>query len=458
MTVSFATLAASARRQQQAMLEGAYDSVALTAAYLDAIQLNPALNAYITVDREGALAAARTADRDRAAGQVAPLLGIPIGVKDIIDVAGLPTTYGSAAFAGNIAARDAPAIERLRTAGAVILGKTNTLEFAFGWPSPVFGDSVNPRNNSRVAGGSSNGSATAVAANLCSIAIGTDTAGSIRIPSAYCGIFGLKPTFGTVPLDGVGVLASSMDTVGPMARSMDDLDVVMRVLEGRPARPLTGTVSPRVMARPRFGFPRDWFPELLSPEVATVWHNTIETVRRAKFDVVPVDLPSLTDVPAIWYALAAAEASAWHAESLGNRSDCYGEGPRRMLKRMATLSPEQYADAKRARDALQRRLEAAFQGVDALIVPATATAAFTHEEAAAGRVRSGQKLIDINDAATACTRPFNVTGHPAIVVPAQLGSDRLTIAMQVVGKFNSEVALIDHARVVSSLCSTPFGS
>ena len=197
-----------AHRQLASLDAGEFTSSELTEAYLDRIErINAELSAFVHVDAAGAREAAAAADRRRASGDRTPVLGLCVGIKDLIAVAGLPVTYGSRIFEGNIASEDAPAVARLRSAGAVILGKVNTTEFALSSPSTLDGPSLNPWASDRTAGGSSNGSGTAAAAGLCSFSVGTDTAGSIRTPAAFQGVFGLKPSHGRVSTGGVGVLS-----------------------------------------------------------------------------------------------------------------------------------------------------------------------------------------------------------------------------------------------------------
>ncbi|MGL5909749.1 MAG: amidase, partial [Phycicoccus sp.] len=261
----------------------AFSSVELTHAYLDRIdRLDTELNSFVQVDRAGALRDAAAADSRIAAGERTPMLGIPVGVKDLVDVRGLRTTYGSRAFAENVADGDASSTARLRKAGAVILGKTNTTEFALGSPNTIRGSSKNPWDLARTAGGSSNGSGTAASAALVSATVGTDTAGSIRTPSSFCGIYGLKPTFGRVSTDRVGVLSTFMDTVGPMGRSVADVAALLQVMAGYQPDDITSADVPvpdytRAPRRTRLvvGAPETWVTPDIDPEVRSAWRQTL---------------------------------------------------------------------------------------------------------------------------------------------------------------------------------------
>lgn len=449
-----ALLQDSASAQRTALDRGEITAEALTLGYLERIdRLNSALRGFVHLDRDAALAQAKAADQRLRAGERGPVLGLVVGVKDIIDVQGMPTTYGSRAFADNQKTRDAEAVARLRRAGAVILGKTNTFEFALVMPSPLHRESRNPWDAQRVAGGSSNGSATAVSAALCSFALGSDTAGSIRNPSAYCGVAGLKPTHGRVSLGGVGVLSSSMDTVGPMARSVADCALALTVLAGYDAADpcsvdaeaqdyLAGAASLTI------GAPEAWFADWIAPEVEANWRDTLRRLEQAGAQVRPVALPDLAPAMDLWVDLAAAEALAWHQPYLPTRAGDYGPAPLAILEQMKGVSAAAHARARRAAFDLRRAVEAAMDGLDVLVVPTTPTAAFPFAEARTDRIQSGARTLDAGTATTGFTRPFSVTGQPALAVPSGLTAEGMPLSAQVVGRRFDEAAVLRAGRLI----------
>ena len=297
-------------------------SVELTQLYLDRIaQLNPTINAYVTVDAEKSLAQARAADAQRAAGQASSLTGIPLAQKDIFCTKGWLTTCGSKMLGNFVSPYDATVIERCNTAGAVILGKTNMDEFAMGSSNETsfFGAVKNPWDTARVPGGSSGGSAAAVAARLAPAATGTDTGGSIRQPAALCNLTGLKPTYGVVSRYGMITFASSLDQGGPMARSAEDCALLLNTMAGFDERDSTSLDRPaedycRDLEKPlaglKIGLPKEFFGEGCAPEVMTLVEAAIAEYRKLGAETVEVSLPNMKlSVPA-YYVIAPAEASS----------------------------------------------------------------------------------------------------------------------------------------------------
>ncbi len=269
-------------------------------------RFDPDLNAFITVTSESALRQAAQAEQEIAAGQWrGPLHGVPVALKDLIDTAGVPTTAGSRVFAGRIPTADAEVVTRLRQAGAVLLGKLNLHEFAYGGSGAIsaIGAAHNPWNLTRVSGGSSSGSAVAVAAGLCYAAVGTDTAGSIRVPAACCGVVGLKPTYGLVSVAGVVPLAHSYDHVGPLARTVADCAALLSALAGSDFTP--EAISAMGL---RLGVPRGFFCEGVAPSVSQVWRAALDDWRELDAEITEVDLPFDDD-----RTLANGEIHAYHA-------------------------------------------------------------------------------------------------------------------------------------------------
>lgn len=444
-------LFASAETQQERMTARDYSSVELTRAHLQRIEaLNGELRAYVAVDADAAVAQAEQADKRRRSGDCSPLLGVPIGLKDIIDTADLPTTYGSRVFEGRRPALDAMVTRRLRAVGAVILGKTNTFEFAFNGPSPLFRDARNPWKARHVAGGSSNGSAVAAAAALGTLSIGTDTAGSIRNPASYCGVVGLKPTHGRVSTRGVGELAGSMDTVGPMTRSVADAATVLAAIAGHDRDDRHSGEQPTqdyfsaLKAGARdvvLGVPRAFFENWLSNAVDANWRSVLAELEAAGAQLRDVDLPDLTGCLELWLSIAAPEASCWHAKTFPMRRDDYGPAALAGLTQMQGSLGVDYIRALDRRHALRRALVDAMRDVDVLVVPSTPTTAFTFEEAKAGKVSSRTDL-SIADATTGLTIPFSVTGQPALAVPTGLTGEGLPLSVQVVGRPFAEARVL----------------
>ncbi len=278
--------------------------VELTHDCLDRIEkLNPILHAFVTVTAESALERARLAEREIYRGHyLGPLHGIPIGLKDIIDVAGVPTTAGSAQLKNNVPAEDAEIVRRLRCGGAIFLGKQNLHEFAYGGSSMIsaFGEVHNPWDTTRIAGGSSGGSAASVAAALCFAAVGTDTAGSVRVPAAYCGVVGLKPTYGRVSARGVIPLSPSLDHVGPITTSVYDAALMLQVMTGRGTTDPCGEPSfisafDELPANLRIGVPRAFFFDDLHPEVADAVDKAIQVFSALHIAIHDVKLEVSTD-------------------------------------------------------------------------------------------------------------------------------------------------------------------
>ena len=294
----------------------AVSPVELTEGCLQRIEARSELNAFITVIRERALAEAQWAEEEIASGRYrGPLHGIPISVKDLVDVAGTPTTSGSAVPARHPDA-DAPLVTRLRKAGAIIIGKTNLHEFAFGTTSEesAFGPVRHPRDPSRSAGGSSGGAAVALVEGMCFGSIGTDTGGSIRIPSAVCGTVGLKPAYGELPCDGVVPLSTTLDHVGPMARTVVDIAIMFAVMKG-------AAVETDSRVKYTFGVPERYFCDRLHPDVRAALERTRETLRSAGHEVRTVDIEHAERTPDVYLHIVLPEASWYHAPTLATHAE-----------------------------------------------------------------------------------------------------------------------------------------
>jgi aspartyl-tRNA(Asn)/glutamyl-tRNA(Gln) amidotransferase subunit A len=399
-------------------------------------KLNPTLNAFITVTAESALAEARAAESEIFRGDWrGPLHGIPIALKDLIDTAGTRTTAASAVFEHRIPTDDAVVVQRLRRAGAVILGKNNLHEFAYGGSSLVsfFGDVHNPRNKAHIAGGSSGGSAVAVAAGLCYAAIGTDTAGSIREPAALCGCVGIKPTYGRVSARGVIPLSWSLDHVGSLAATVGDAAVVLQAIAGYDPRDVTSAdvpVSDYVSGlregtkNLRVGVPRAYFYDDLDHEVRAAVEQALAVIRNLVAEVRDVHLDVPTD-----RTVQAAESFAYHADRVAQTPDLYQPETLRRIRSGEKISAAEYIQRRHELDQQRRRIKNIFAEVDLLVtptmpIPAPAIADLKKDP---GALRPAELILLRN------TRPFNVWGLPAISVPCGFTKSGLPIGLQIAG-------------------------
>jgi aspartyl-tRNA(Asn)/glutamyl-tRNA(Gln) amidotransferase subunit A len=413
--------------------------VELTRACLDRIEkLNPAFNAFITVTTASALAEARAAESEISRGEWrGPLHGVPIALKDLIDTAGTRTTAGSQLFEHRVPAEDAEVVRRLRQAGAVILGKNNLHEFAYGASSLVsfFGDMQNPKSMGHITGGSSGGSAAAVAAGLCYAAIGTDTAGSIREPAALCGCVGLKPTYGRVSGRGVTALSWSLDHVGPLTANVGDAAIVLQAIAGYDARDVGSADVPvddyvsglrGEMKKFRVGIPRKHFYDQLDDEVAAAVERALLVIQELVGEVRDIEIEVSSD-----RTVQAAESFAYHAENVAKRPELYQPETLRRIRSGENISVVDYIQRRREMDEARREIRHVFADVDLLVtpttpIPAPAIADLKKDPAA---LRPAELILLRN------TRPFNVWGLPAISVPCGVTEAGLQIGLQIAGAF-----------------------
>jgi len=417
------------KRASELLRTKAVSATELTRACFDRIdRYNPALNAFVTIN-DGALDTAQAHDRELRRGhRRGPLHGIPIALKDNFDTAGLRTTAASAHFKDRVPTEDADVVRRFKDAGAIILGKLNLHEFAFGGTSAVsyFGPVRNPWGLDRTPGGSSGGSACAMAAGLCFASTGTDTAGSIRIPAAYCGVVGLKPTYGRVSTRGVIPLSWSLDHVGPICRTVEDTALTLQVMAGYDDRDPASVDRPvpdyleAVRASPsglRVGLPRTPFFDGIDREIANAADEAIAVLRRLVARVSDVKLP---DIPT-QRPILRAEAYSYHAERLKANPDLYDPFTRTLLESGAQTTAAEYARALRQMQMSRREIKTVFAQVDVLVTPTMPDPPMSLEE---GRTRN----TDGRD-----TAPFDVLGLPAISVPCGFTASGLPIGLQMVG-------------------------
>jgi aspartyl-tRNA(Asn)/glutamyl-tRNA(Gln) amidotransferase subunit A len=439
MTASMESLAAAA----QAIRTRALSPVELVRACLARIEARSDLNAFVTVLADHALADARRAEESIAHGRyLGPLHGIPVSIKDLVDVAGTKTTSGSA-LPAHEAACDAPIVRRLCAAGAIIIGKTNLHEFAFGTTSDetAFGPVRNPHDASRSAGGSSGGAAAALVEGMCLGSIGTDTGGSIRIPAAACGIVGLKPTLGELPVAGIVPLSATLDHVGPMARTVADAGLMFRALEGgRVEAPAAAT------GRLRFGIPRAYFCEPLDPGVNTALDRAAAMLRDAGHDVLDLHIDDAAWTPDVYLHISLPEAAWYHAPMLERFADRYTPGVRLRIEMGRYVTAEDYVRAMRLRDVLRASVTHALGTCDALLLPALAIPAPPIGATTVDVDLTAATRAPVRATMLKLTQLFNLTGHPAIAIPAGQGSDGLPRGLQLVGHRGETWRLLEIAK------------
>jgi len=407
--------------------------VELTKACLDRIEsLNPVLNAFITVTDEAAMAQARVAEDEMQRGHWrGPLHGIPIGLKDLIDTAGVLTTCGSELFADRVPTEDAEVVRRLKNAGAVVLGKQNLQEFAYGGTSAssYYGAVHNPWNLNHIAGGSSGGSAAAVAAGMCFGALGTDTGGSVREPAAFCGIVGLKPTYGRVSTRGVFPLSWSLDHVGPICRSVRDAAIMLEAIAGYDVQDVTSVDWPTEeyvnalsgKTDRRIGVVRQPFFRNIDMAIESAMNEAIEVIRGMSSRVIEVDLPS---VPT---GVQAPEVYAVHKKYYANSPELYLPWMRERLAQAATADTGTYVEDRFALERVRRTVNEVFAEVDLLITPTTPVPPITIEEASKMAPSLAGEVWLRN------TRPFNCYGLPTISIPCGFTNSGLPLGLQIAG-------------------------
>ncbi|WP_407571967.1 amidase [Deinococcus altitudinis] len=403
---------------------GRLSPVELTRLCLERIEaLDPVLNAFITVTAQRALQQAAQAERELLSGHDrGPLHGVPIALKDLIDTAGIRTTCASRILKDHVPERSAAVVRRLETAGAVSLGKANCSEFAMGVAHADYRQSNNPWDPARTSGASSGGSAAAVAAGLCFAAVGTDTGGSIRIPASYCGLAGLKPTYGLVELEGVFPLSWSLDHAGPLARSSTDAALL---LEGMTGKSFGQRVDLRGM---KFGvIQRGGLG--VEPEVAAVFESACDALRSAGATVTELEIPALEQADAALFSVLLPEAAAIHARWIGVRGDDYAPMTRQQIEMGFAIPAVTHVRAQQFRRHLTGRFLNALDTLDALISPTVAWVSpaedpvFTGDEGAV----EGNRTV-----------PHNLTGLPALSVNAGFGEGGLPVGVQIVTRPHSD--------------------
>lgn len=424
--------------------------VDLVKAALERIErLNPSINAFITVVADLACRDARRAEREIVRGRWrGPLHGIPVALKDNICTKGTRTTAGARVLSDFVPAEDADVTKRVAAAGAVLLGKTNMHEFAYGVTNnnPHFGATHNPWKADRITGGSSGGSGAAVASGMCFASVGTDTGGSIRIPSALCGVVGLKPTFGLVSVDGIVPLALSLDHAGPIARTVTDTCIMLEAIAGRypeeAARPDYRKLRRSIPKRFRLAWPDDYFFDRIDDEVGAPVESAANVFRSLGARIERVRMPRLegsllpgTD------DIALAEATRYH-ESQGyfpERAKDYGADVRHRLEQGTQVRAIDYLHGLSMKQEAEKEFEAAFARADAIIAPVTAVAA---PEIGRNEIEIAGLKETVRSALVRLNRPANFTRHPAISIPCGFTREGLPVGLQLIGPRWSEARLL----------------
>ena len=414
---------------------GQHSAVEVTEAYLERIdKYNPTLNAYLKVFESKSLEAAKKADKEIAAGRVRGALhGVPIAIKDIIDIAGHTTTAGGVLLPDDAEEEDAEVVARLRDAGAVLLGKLNLHEYAWGGTTdnPHYGRCFNPWKKGYSPGGSSGGSGAAVAADLCAAALGTDTLGSVRIPSSYCGCVGIKPTAGRVSNRGVYPLSWSLDNVGPLAGRVQDAVAVLNVLAGhdpldhysanRAYQPVTLGAQPDLKGV-RIGIPLPWVTGGVdSPEeqaVLDAFSTAVDTLVELGCERVELDVPELAEAGQVALRITLADAAAIHKDHLKENPNKIGADVRRLLEVGANLSSTDIAEAFHAVKRIRHRVDAVMEHVECLLTPTTPAPAHAFDSNRAAGVAK-------------FTGAYNVLGYPAVSLPCGFTDDGLPIGLMI---------------------------
>jgi aspartyl-tRNA(Asn)/glutamyl-tRNA(Gln) amidotransferase subunit A len=434
------------------MMDKEVSPVELTQAALERISaLNPQLNAFITVLEDRASAAAKAAEQEMMSGQRrGPLHGIPIALKDLCATKGVRTTAGSKILRDHIPTDDATVALRLAEAGTILLGKTHMNEFAYGpdGDNGHYGRVRNPWNLERITGGSSSGSGAALAASLCLGALGSDTGGSIRIPAALCGIAGLKPTYGRISRYGLTPLSWSLDHAGPMAKTVEDVALLLQAMAGYDAKdsgsaqlpvPNYGAALSGEVRGLRIGIPREYFFDMLDPEVEGAVRQAIEVLRSLGASLHDVSWPALRYVTLAALIIVLVEASVFHDAWIRTRPKDYSPDIALRLKWGLLLPASAYLKAQRLRTLLCREAAQLWRQVDVLLTPATILAAPHLRDT---HVQIGDRQLSTREAMLRAMRPYNLTGLPAMSIPCGFTSTGLPIGLQIAGKPFDEATVL----------------
>lgn len=417
-------------------------------------ELNPKLNAFITLTAESARARALALDVELARGQDrGPLHGIPVAHKDLVSTKGIRTTCGSRLFEDHVPDYDATIVERLDAAGAVSLGKLGLHECAYGVTSnnPHFGPVRNPHNSDHVPGGSSGGSGAAVATGMVFMATGTDTGGSIRIPASYCGTVGLKPTYGLVSRYGVSPLGLTLDHIGPLTRTVRDTQLVMDVIAGHDERDSSSSKRQdwsfeRPVSSLTVGLPENFYFDRVDPEVAAAVRNAATQCEAVGARVVPVQVPDMDALNAVARLILLVEASAMHEPHLAKR-DHYGADVLALLDQGRLIPGTDYVNAQRIRRQFVLQFRELFRNIDILLTP---TIPIVAPRIGQTQVDLGGQAVDTRLATTLFVRAINALGLPALSLPCGSSAAGLPIGVQLIGRAFEDGVLLGLASALES--------
>lgn len=418
--------------------------VELTKSFIQRIEeLEPRINAFITVTREDALASAHQAEKEVMQGTYrGPLHGIPVGIKDLYNTKGIRTTSGSTIFKDFVPNEDSTVVQRLKNAGAVVIGKLMMTEFAFGaqGKNEHYGSVRNPWNTEYITGGSSTGSGASVGAAECPLSLGSDTGGSVRVPASLCGVVGLKPTYGLISRFGMTELSWSLDHVGPLARTVEGVAAALQVLAAYDPKDPTSVNGPQVdyvaslnstVEGLRIGIPKEYAWDIVDAEVESVVRTASDQLESLGASVEEASVPHMEDMGLVMSTIIPADAATVHRSMVLSRGHEYDSITRLHLESGLFISAADYVKAMRLRSALNREIHGAFRQADVLVMPTAPVAAQPYS---AETVKIGSTEIRVRFLLSRITRVFNPGGFPAVSVPCGFTSQGLPIGLQVVGR------------------------
>ena len=428
---------------------GDISPVELTEAMLTRIsELDGKIKSYLLITEDLALRQARDAEVEITGGHYrGPLHGMPIALKDLVNTQGIPTTCASVILRDFVPDYDAAVVERLNAAGAVTLGKLNMTEFALYGYHPEFEPPCNPWNLEYWSGVSSSGSGAATAASLCYACLGTDTGGSIRFPSAACGVVGIKPTFGKVSRYGVFPLADTLDHIGPMARTVGDAAAMLQVIEGRDPRDASTRTDPfrdyssmldRGFSGMKIGIDRAYSTIDTDPRMSAALFEATNLMETHGAEIVELTAPELADCAEHWMATCSGDALIGHSSFYPHRVADYGPVFRSLLDHGATVTAEAYARAERQRQATKALLDELLAGIDVIVCPAAPSPAMLQTEFPPQQIAPTEDIAPL----VRFSAPTNYAGNPSITVPNGFTEDKIPLAMQFIGRHGDESAII----------------